>query len=108
MVSTTLHDSHELDVYGLADIGQGVNSAMLDIMQLYESVGAQGSDLNTALAEYQAKRVPESFALMRMVSVRSFKIVSRACSCNVEGALHKSRHTQVLRKRVAKQHTNMR
>ena len=43
---------------------------MLDIRQLYESVGVQGSDLNMALAEYQAKRVPESFALMRMVSVR--------------------------------------
>lgn len=44
---------------------------MLDVRQLYDSITANASDINAALAEYQAKRVPESFALMRIVSVRS-------------------------------------
>ena len=51
-----------------ADLGQGVNSALLDVGQLYTSL-QESSDVQAALADYERKRLPENHALMKLQQV---------------------------------------
>lgn len=55
----------------VADIGQGVNAALLDVSTLTNCMAKSPQDLNAALREYEAIRVGENRALVRMMQVRT-------------------------------------
>ena len=49
------------------DLGQGVNSALVDAAALASSLDASGGDVAQALSQYEAARLPEAAALCRLV-----------------------------------------
>jgi 2-polyprenyl-6-methoxyphenol hydroxylase-like FAD-dependent oxidoreductase len=51
------------------DLGQGVNAAVADVDALRQCLDAAGDDYGAALAQFEAQRVPESAALIRMMQV---------------------------------------
>ncbi|GLC39051.1 hypothetical protein PLESTB_001287900 [Pleodorina starrii] len=50
------------------DLGQGVNSAMADVMGLAEALDQAGGDLGTALPLYESRRAPEAAALVELMT----------------------------------------
>ena len=54
-----------------ADLGQGVNAALLDVLTLSECMEEAQGDLHGALHKYEDVRVAESAALVRMMQVRT-------------------------------------
>jgi 2-polyprenyl-6-methoxyphenol hydroxylase-like FAD-dependent oxidoreductase len=58
-------------IFVCADLGQGVNSAFLDVRALVEALGAQPDDLAAGLRAYEATQLPEARALCRIQQVRT-------------------------------------
>lgn len=58
-----------------ADIGLGVNAALIDAAALSESFAAFPASESAALQDYERKRLPEHEALIRLVQVRSVHVV---------------------------------
>jgi 2-polyprenyl-6-methoxyphenol hydroxylase-like FAD-dependent oxidoreductase len=52
-----------------ADIGQGVNSALLDVSTLLGCIEKCPNDLTAALREYETIRLAENEALVRIMQV---------------------------------------
>ena len=68
----------------LADLGQGVNSAILDVYTLCTCLERHSGDSSAALLEYEAIRVPESKALRDIMVARS----AHPSSCIMRCAAH--------------------
>lgn len=58
-----------------ADLGQGVNSAILDVFTLSTSLERHRGDSGAALVEYESVRLPESKALVDIMVVRPCDVV---------------------------------
>lgn len=54
-----------------ADIGQGVNSALLDVVTLADCIQDSNGDLSSALRKYEEVRLAETAALVRIMQVRA-------------------------------------
>lgn len=54
-----------------ADLGQGVNSALLDVGTLSACLRTHSRDVDTALTQFEEMRLPENRALVRMNQVRT-------------------------------------
>ena len=52
-----------------ADLGQGVNAALLDVGTLARCLNEHPDDVSAALAEYEDVRLPEIRALIRLMQV---------------------------------------
>ena len=52
-----------------ADLGQGVNSALLDVATLSDCIQDSKGDLGSALRKHEEVRLAESAALVRMMQV---------------------------------------
>mmetsp|Transcript_41279 Transcript_41279/g.74216 ORF Transcript_41279/g.74216 Transcript_41279/m.74216 type:complete len:282 (-) Transcript_41279:154-999(-) len=51
------------------DLGQGVNSALQDVKALSRALEETGDDLSAALPKYEAERLPENIALIRLMQL---------------------------------------
>ena len=51
------------------DIGQGVNSALVDVLELESELEGEATDLASALGTYERKRMPEVKALVKLCQV---------------------------------------
>ena len=63
------------------DLGQGVNSALLDVGTLSACLASHHSGANAALAEFEQIRLPENRALVRLTKVRglSWRCTEQLC-----------------------------
>lgn len=52
-----------------ADLGQGVNAALLDVLTLSRCIERDPTDLSAALRQYEDTRAAESAALVRIMQV---------------------------------------
>lgn len=71
-----------------ADLGQGVNSALLDVGTLSNSLAVHPGDVSAALHDYEQKRLPENSALIRLMQVRSVPSHTFSSLCHQDLALH--------------------
>lgn len=62
---------HKFRSHSRADLGQGVNSALLDVAQLADSLDAHPRDEAAAMRDYERARLPENHALLRLMQARS-------------------------------------
>jgi 2-polyprenyl-6-methoxyphenol hydroxylase-like FAD-dependent oxidoreductase len=62
----------------LADLGQGVNAALLDVHTLAATLAQHDGDVREALLAYERTRLPEIRALMTLTQARHSVSVTKA------------------------------